>query len=173
MKIGDPIEGFHRTLQVDKRKIDGLLLIRHEVFEDDRGFLYEVIHHNDFFVQQIGQVYIVGDPARFTIRAFHKHEKIHDWFCIVNGSSKFAFVDDRQESPTYKLTDVFVISSRKPSLIVVPPGVFHGWMSLEDNTLMVSIASHVYNRVSPDEIRVPANAFNDLFGRDIWRIEAK
>jgi dTDP-4-dehydrorhamnose 3,5-epimerase len=166
-------KGQLRDLKVERRKIDGLEIIRLEVLEDDRGFLYEVVHDNDHFVPHIGQVYVVGDPARGAIRAFHKHAELHDWFCLVSGSAKFAFVDDRPESPTYRQPDTFVISARRPSLIVVPPGVYHGWMSLEDNTTMLSVASHVYDRVAPDETRVPPQAFENLFGRDVWKVEAK
>jgi dTDP-4-dehydrorhamnose 3,5-epimerase len=165
--------GQQRQLNVERRRIDGLELIRLDVHEDDRGFLYEVAHENDHFVPQIGQVYVVGDPGRGAIRAFHKHDELHDWFTIVAGSAKFAFVDDRPESKTHRAVDSFVISARKPSLIVVPPGVYHGWMSLEDQTLMLSVASHVYDRQKPDEIRVPPDAFNDLFGRNPWVVEAK
>jgi dTDP-4-dehydrorhamnose 3,5-epimerase-like enzyme len=68
---------------------------------------------------------------------------------------------------------VVVTSARRPTLIVVPPGVFHGWVALEDNTLLLSVASHVYDRLEPDEVRVPPQAFASLFGRDVWTVEAK
>jgi dTDP-4-dehydrorhamnose 3,5-epimerase-like enzyme len=46
--------------------------------------------------------------------------------------------------------------------------VYHGWMSLEDDTMMISTASEVYNRANPDEERVPY----DSFGYD-WSIKFK
>jgi dTDP-4-dehydrorhamnose 3,5-epimerase len=165
--------GQRRELATEPRKIDGLLLVRLDVREDERGYLYEIIHENDFFIPRIGQVYVVGDPARGAIRAFHKHRELHDWFCLVRGSAKFAFVDDRPASPTYRNVDALVISGRRPTLIVVPPGVYHGWMSLEDDTIMLSVASHVYDRENPDEERVSPHAFDELFGRDPWRVEAR
>jgi dTDP-4-dehydrorhamnose 3,5-epimerase-like enzyme len=58
-------------------------------------------------------------------------------------------------------------------MIVVPPGVYHGWMSLEDDTIMLSVASHVYDREHPDEERVSPHAFDDLFGKDVWQVEAR
>lgn len=168
-----PTRGQGRHLVTEERKIDGLLIVRLEMHEDDRGFLYEVIHDNDSFVPQIAQVYVVGDPARGAIRAFHKHRELHDWFCLIRGSAKFAFVDDRPESLTCRQADAFVISGRRPSLIVVPPGVYHGWMALEDDTIMLSVASHVYDREQPDEERVPTHAFDDLFGKNVWQVEAR
>ena len=79
-----------------------------------------------------------------------------------------AHVDDRAESPTFREMNTVVIGTRNPSLIVVPQGVFHGWMALEDDTLLVSTASDVYNRRKPDEIRV----LPDSFGY-VWEVKGR
>lgn len=135
---------------------------------DDRGYLIEILRSTDEHFTKFGQVYLVGDMVRGTIRAFHKHKILWDWFFISHGSAKFALVDDRKDSPTYKEINTFILSERKPQLLVVPPGIYHGWMSLEDDTQMVSTASEVYNRENPDEERVPY----DSFGYD-WSIKFK
>jgi dTDP-4-dehydrorhamnose 3,5-epimerase len=144
-----------------------------KVHEDDRGYLWEVVHGSDPFVGRFGQVYMVGDRIEKIIRAYHKHADLHDWFCIVHGSAKFVLVDDRENSPTYKKSDILIGSGRTPSLVVVPPGVYHGWMSLEPDTLMCSVASHEYNAGKPDEVRVPPDSFNKLLGFNPWEIVAK
>jgi dTDP-4-dehydrorhamnose 3,5-epimerase len=148
--------------------IKDVSLIDLKMNQDDRGFLYEVVHITDPFVTQFGQVYIVGDPVRGTIRAYHKHDELHDWFCIVKGSAKFVLKDDRANSETYGEVAAFVLSERQPKLLIVPPGIYHGWMSLEDDTLMVSTASHVYNRENPDEVRISPDSFGDL-----WTIKGR
>jgi len=61
-----------------------------------------------------------------------------------------------------------VIGERRPRLLVMPPGVYHGWMSLEDDTLMVSTASEVYNRENPDEVRIPPDSFGD-----VWTVQGR
>lgn len=139
--------------------IEGLKVIPLVVRMDDRGYLMEILRSVDPHFTKFGQVYMVGDMTRGTIRAFHKHEVLWDWFFISHGSAKFAFRDDRKESATYGNMETVITGSRNPSLIVVPPGVYHGWMSLEDDTQMISIASEVYNREKPDEVRVPPDSF--------------
>ena len=146
--------------------IEGVKLVSLDIHLDDRGYLIEIIRATDPYLQKFGQVYIVSDPVRGTIRAFHKHKKLWDYFFISHGSAKFILVDDREESPTYRSMNFFVISIRNPSLLVVPPGVYHGWVSLEDDTQMISTASEVYNRENPDEIRIPPDSFGD-----VWKIE--
>jgi len=140
--------------------------------EDDRGYLIEIVRHAEDsmphgVVHKFGQVYLVGDPVRGTIRAFHKHEELWDWFFISHGTAKFVLVDDR-EGPTKDEKMTIIASSRRPRLVVVPPGVYHGWMSLEDDTQMISVASHCYNPEQPDEVRIPPNFYGGL-----WTVKGK
>ena len=152
-------------------------LIDLTVHEDDRGYLFEIIHKSDDFVsgkgQELKQVYLVGNRIEKIIRAFHKHNELHDWFCIVRGSAKFVLVDDRKDSPTYQKYDLIVCSDRSPKLLVVPPGIYHGWMSLEPDTIMISSASQEYNRDKPDEYRVTPYYFDNLIGTNPWEIEGR
>ena len=143
--------------------IEGTKLVKLETHVDDRGYLTEIIRCDEEYFTKFGQVYLVGNFAKGTIRAFHKHAVLWDWFFISHGAAKFILIDDRKDSPTFKNIDTYVISARNPALIVVPAGVYHGWMSLEDDTQMVSVASELYNRKKPDETRIPPDSFGDLW----------
>lgn len=153
--------------------IEGVKIVPLTAHLDDRGYLVEIARNAGDpephgVVHQFGQVYLVGNPARGTIRAFHKHAELWDWFFISHGSAKFVLKDDRAGSPTFGEMMTVVSSDRKPGLIVVPPGVYHGWMSLEDDTQMISTASHVYNQAKPDEVRIPPDAFGD-----VWSVKGR
>ena len=134
-----------------------------QVRSDDRGNLFEIIRRDEKEFTTFGQVYIVEDRTPFTIRAFHRHFKLWDWFCISKGAAKFVFFDSKQK------TEIVVADSRQPKLITVPPKIWHGWMSLESNTQLVSIASQPYNRQKPDEERCDPYTL----GKEIWQLEAK
>ncbi|HPO68530.1 MAG TPA: dTDP-4-dehydrorhamnose 3,5-epimerase family protein [Candidatus Pacearchaeota archaeon] len=153
-------------MEKQKTKINGLEIIPFMVSFDDRGYLFEIIHNYD--MSKFGQVYVVGDPVRGVIRAFHKHNILWDYFCIIKGSAKFVFVDDRKESKTFKQQEIIILSEKSPKMIIVPPNIYHGWMSLEDNTIMISIASEVYNKENPDEVRISPDSFGD-----VWTIKGK
>jgi dTDP-4-dehydrorhamnose 3,5-epimerase len=145
------------------QQIDGVALVPLVTRADDRGFLIEIIRATDEHFSKFGQVYVVGDPVRGTVRAFHKHAVLWDYFFIVKGSAKFVLVDDRPGSDSQGSAEVFVLGERNPALLVVPPGVYHGWMSLEDRTLMISTASEVYDRENPDEVRIAPDHFGDFW----------
>lgn len=153
--------------------IQGVQLIPLTAHMDDRGYLVEVIRRAGggephAVAHQFGQVYLVGNMARGIVRAFHKHNELWDWFFISHGSAKFVLKDDRQSSPTFGRLATFITGARRPALIVVPPGVYHGWMSLEDDTQMVSIASHMYDSSQPDEVRIPPDSFGD-----VWTVKGR
>lgn len=148
--------------------IEGVEVVPLTARVDDRGYLIEIVRATDPYFTKFGQVYIVGDMARGTIRAFHKHEELWDWFFISHGSAKFVLKDDRPESPTHGEMMTVVGSERNPTLIVVPPGVYHGWMSLEDDTQLISTASEVYRRDNPDEVRIPPDSFGD-----VWTVKGR
>lgn len=135
---------------------------------DDRGYLIEILRASDRHFGKFGQVYLVGDLEAGTIRAFHKHEVLWDWFFISHGTAKFVLVDDRPDSPSYGCLETIVTGGRNPKLITVPPGVYHGWMALENDTQLISVASEVYCREQPDEVRIPPDSFGD-----VWSVKGR
>lgn len=148
--------------------IEGVALVPLVAHVDDRGYLIEILRAVDPNFSTFGQVYLVGNFGRGVIRAFHKHQEMWDWFFISHGAAKFILVDDRPGAATYRHMNVLIASSRNPSLIAVPPGVYHGWMSLEDDTQMISIASEVYRRARPDEVRIPPDSFGE-----VWAVKGR
>ena len=137
---------------------------------DDRGTLEEILRCDDPEFVKFGQVYLVRSRQPGTVRAFHRHEKLWDHFCIVSGSALFQFVDAEPGKPAAAGAKPYRIAAdaAKPVVLHVPPGVWHGWESLEPNTLLVSIGSEVYDASNPDEERVPADSFCAH-----WGVEAK
>jgi len=135
---------------------------------DDRGYLIEILRQTDEHFTRFGQLYMVGNFSKGVIRAWHKHNVLWDWFFISHGAAKFALKDDRKDRESFGRIENFVISQRNPAVLVVPPGVYHGWMSLEDDTQLISTASEVYNRENPDEVRVPPDAFDYA-----WEVEGR
>jgi len=140
---------------------------------DDRGSLYEVIHNydlpasNNLSVAPFGQVYVVQSPARWTIRAFHRHKQLWDWFTVVRGRAKIVVVKASSSAAPADRIWTFTLCQEKPARLEIPPGLFHGWQALTDDVIMLSVASHVYNREHPDEERITPYAF----GVRVWGIQ--
>ena len=156
---------------------------------DDRGDLAELWRKSWMEVDdkpfEVNQVYTVFDPSPGTVRAYHRHERLWDLFHIASGSAKFHIVMGPSQFPVEEMPDgeeasdfinregpdekIITLSARKPQLLIVPPFYWHGWMSLEPNTLLISLASHEYNRDEPDEERIHPY----MFGMAVWKVESK
>ena len=101
--------------------IESVKVVPLAVRVDDRGYLIEIARRADddephAVIHRFGQVYLVGDVTRGTVRAFHKHEELWDWFFISHGSAKFVLKDDREDSSTYGEMMTIVTGERNPRL---------------------------------------------------------
>lgn len=126
-------------------------------FIDERGYLMKMIRSAD--IPSFGEIYLIGDWAAGVIRAFHKHTYTEEWFTVISGTAKFLLYDDRPQSPRCGEVQSFVLSVRRPEVLFVPAEVFHGHMALENQTQILTVASHPYNPQEPDEVRAPHDSF--------------
>lgn len=138
--------------------IDAVKLVDRKTYYDERGDLSEIYRTDEDYHPEgitINQVYVVHDPQALVVRAFHRHKKLWDFFSVVHGRAKFVLVDELGSKKT------FIIDANDRKLLIVPPSVYHGWQSLMDDTAVLSIASHTYNRADPDEERVSYDSFGE------------
>jgi len=150
-----------------------------DVHADDRGSLFEVLRDYELpytrvagggDVPSFGQVYIVRSPVRGTVRGFHRHQRLWDYFTVVHGRAKVV-VARRDYGLSHVGNDAIwstVLAAEAPSVVVIPPYLYHGWEALDDQTILVSIGSEVYDSQCPDEERIPFDSFGD-----VWGIKAK
>lgn len=134
-------------------------------FIDDRGFLSQILPEGDESFQ-IKRIYSTGNFSRGVIRGFHKHKREKKAFFVPTGSAKFVAVDDRKDSATFKEINTFVLSTLNPSVLAVPTGVYTGWMSLEDGTVVIGISNEKFDKDNPDDERLDPYAYGD-----VWKVK--
>lgn len=145
--------------------IEGVKNTRIESFIDDRGFLSQILPEGDESFT-IKRIYSTGNFSKGTIRGFHKHKKEKKGFFVTSGSAKFVVVDDRKDSATYKEINTFILSTLNPSVLTVPVGVYSGWMSLQNDTVILGISSEPFDKENPDDERLDPFAFED-----VWKVK--
>ena len=90
------------------------------------------------------------------ISAWHCHERQTDRIFVVQGSIRLVLFDDREASATRGKLDVLLMSPLRPTLVTIPPGVWHGLQNLEpDTSTFVNLFDHAYRYDDPDEWRLP------------------
>lgn len=129
-------------------------LVRHC---DERGYLLEVLRDDDGLLERFGQTtYTMTYPG--VIKAFHWHRKQHDLWYVAAGEAMVVLYDLREESPTYRKTQVIFAGEHSPQLIVIPPGVAHGYRVLGDRPVgLFYHTTRSYDPSDPDEERIPYN----------------
>jgi dTDP-4-dehydrorhamnose 3,5-epimerase len=127
-------------------------LVRHC---DERGYLLEVLRDDDELLERFGQTtYTVAYPG--IIKAFHWHRKQYDLWFVPLGQARVVLYDLRENSPTYLSTQVIYAGEHRPLLIVIPPGVAHGYQVLGDKPMgLFYHTTRSYDSEEPDEERIP------------------
>lgn len=130
---------------------------------DDRGFLYQIYGNYLEKFPEVKRIYVVGNFGRGTIRGFHKH--LEEWksYFVANGAAKFVLVDESKNILTY------VLGINQPYVLIVPPKYFHGWISLEDNTLLIGLSNKSLEESLDDDIRI--GPFE--FGKEVWEVRPR
>ena len=135
--------------------IDGVKTKELKVIPDERGWLMEILRDDDEIFEKFGQVYLTtAYPG--VVKAWHYHKKQTDNFTCVHGIMKVALYDDRDDSPTQGEIDEFFVGEKNPTLISVPPKVWHGFKAIgEETAYFLSVPTEHYNYEEPDEYRKP------------------
>ena len=137
-------------------------------YHDDRGFFSEIIKFGEETFKQIKQTsYTETYPG--VIKAFHWHKKQYDVWFPVKGQIRIALYDLRQGSPTQGEKQEIFAGQTNPVLVLIPPGVAHGYQVLGQQTAgMFYHTTEAYDPANPDEQRI---SFDDPRVNFDWQIK--
>ena len=110
----------------------------------------------------LGEATRPGHVVHVTLNGFaetswHCHKIQNDLLFVIRGALKIAFYDDRDESPTYRQMDVLPFSQVRPTLIGIPPGVWHALKNAGAKEAgFITMNSKAFAYDDPDDWRLPA-----------------
>ncbi len=111
--------------------IHGVLQHSLKVIPDERGRLMEILRRDDDFFRGFGQVYLTTVYPG-VVKAWHYHKVQYDLFTCVRGMVKVVLYDGREDSPTGGELNELYVGEHSPCLVIIPPGVFHGWKCISE-----------------------------------------
>ena len=124
---------------------------------DDRGSVSFV---NDFNFNGVKRFYQVENHRRGFIRAWHGHKNEGKYVYVTSGSALIGVVDMETEE-----IKKFVLSSKTPKILWIPPGNYNGFKSLEENTKIIFFSTSTLDESLGDDIRQEHDKW------DIWNEE--
>ncbi len=150
--------------------IQGVKIKKIERHFDDRGFFSEIIKFGEETFKEVKQTsYTETYPG--VIKAFHWHKKQYDVWFPLKGNIQVVLYDTRENSSTFKQTQVIYAGEDKPLLILIPPRVAHGYRVLGVKRAgLLYHTSEDYDAKNPDEERIP---FDDAGIAFDWETENK
>jgi len=131
-------------------EISGVKLITLNRHSDQRGWINE--SWRDEWSEQIGipdqfvQDMLSWNNHAFTLRGMHALTvDQYKLVSVINGSIFDVVVDARKESDTYGKYVSVNLSVSNPTMLLVPPGCYHGYLTFEPNTAVSYKVSHYHS----------------------------
>ncbi len=159
-------------MKVFNTKIPGLVIIKPDIFGDDRGYFYESWQKEKFLKIGIDADFVQDNESKSgkgVLRGLHFQRPPYaqgKLVRVVKGSVLDVAVDIRKKSPTYGKWESIKITQENKLMVWVPEGFAHGFLVLEDDTIFQYKCTGFYNAGAEGSI-----LWNDLqLGID-WGIE--
>jgi len=131
-------------------EISGVKLITLNRHSDQRGWINE--SWRDEWSEQIGipdrfvQDMLSWNNHAYTLRGMHALTvDQYKLVSVVNGSIFDVVVDARKDSNTYGKYVTVNLSVSTPTMLLVPPGCYHGYLTFEKNTAVAYKVSHYHS----------------------------
>jgi dTDP-4-dehydrorhamnose 3,5-epimerase len=160
-------------MEIRPTPIPDLFIIQPKVFEDERGYFYESYSKAEFEKNGIYADFVQDNQSlsqKGVLRGLHFQNPPFAQGKLVRaikGSILDVAVDIRKASPTYGQHFDIELNETNKTMLWIPPGFAHGFLTLEDNTIFSYKCSNIYNKASEDCI-----LWNDPTLSINWKIDA-
>jgi len=123
---------------------------------DSRGYLIPIKESID---GEIGNIYVTS-AVRGAVKAWHYHNNQVDRLVCVKGRALVGLAFD---SGNQVILEKVVLDEMVPQMLIIPKKVYHGFMSLTRETVLLNVTDRKYD--PNDEHRLDWAAF----GASFWR----
>ncbi|MBT4340276.1 MAG: dTDP-4-dehydrorhamnose 3,5-epimerase [Bacteroidetes bacterium] len=146
-------------MEIIKTEIEGLLIIKPKVFEDERGYFYESYNEQAYQENGIAMNFVQDNQSkskRGVLRGLHFQNPPFAQGKLIRVLSGCVFdvaVDIRKDSETYGQWHSVILSEDNKLQYWIPPGFAHGFLTLENDTILSYKCTELYNKEAEGSIR--------------------
>jgi dTDP-4-dehydrorhamnose 3,5-epimerase len=124
-------------MQFEPTRLPEVVLIKPQVFGDQRGYFFESWHERKFSAAGIGARFVQANHShsvRHTLRGLHYQirQPQGKLVRVCQGEVFDVAVDIRRSSPRFGQWVGVRLSDRNHQMLWVPPGFAHGYLALSD-----------------------------------------
>src|SRR5574344_2200939 len=161
-------------MEYRKTEIDGVYILEHRVFNDDRGYFFEAWKKEDF-EEHVGPVDFIQDnesrSSYGVLRGLHYQKGEFSQaklVRVIKGKVLDVAVDIRKSSPTFGKHVMVELSEDNKRQFFIPRGFAHGFLVLSKEAIFTYKVDNVYAPQSEASIR-----WNDPELNLKWPIDPK
>ena len=146
-------------MKVVETEIAGVRIVEPDVFGDDRGWFCETYNAERYRRAGIDGLFVQDNEslsARGVVRGLHWQAAPHTQaklIRVIHGAVWDVTVDIRKGSPTYGRHVAVTLSAGNRRQLYVPRGFVHGFIVLEDDTLLSYKCDNLYRPESERGMR--------------------
>ncbi len=135
------------------------MIIKPIVFEDERGYFFESFNRDKFEQAGVDLQFVQDNESKSqkgVLRGLHFQNPPYaqgKLVRVMRGRVLDVAVDIREGSPTYGQWESIELSGENKFMYWIPPGMAHGFATLEDDTIFFYKCTNTYNKESEGSIR--------------------
>ena len=142
-------------MKIINKKLKNLFLIKHNVFNDKRGYFKEIIRENK--INTKFPFVVMSYSKKNVVRGLHLQTKKSQgkFVSVIKGRVFDVAVDLRKKSKTFGKYFSCILSETNAASIYIPPGFAHGFQALEKDNYVIYSCSRYRDKNS--EISINCN----------------
>ena len=138
---------------VEKKEIEGILIFENDIFFDDRGYFMEFYNEKKFKKNILENLSFKQDNIscskknvlrgmHFQLPPFEQGKLVQ----VIKGKALDVVVDLRKGSKTFGEHLRIELSGNNKKKLWIPPGFAHGFLSLENDTILSYKCTNYYSK---------------------------
>jgi len=135
-------------VEVDKTKLDGVLLIKPDIFEDHRGEYVETYNEELYHKHGVTVKFVQDDismSTRHVLRGIHGDAETWKLISCLYGKFYLVVVNGNTESEHFGTWQSFVLSDKNRHQVLVPPLYGNGHLIMSDKAIFHYKQNTYYN----------------------------
>lgn len=147
-------------MEIQKTKLDGVLLIKPDIHEDFRGTYAETFHkklYEEKFAEHGTKVDFVCDNLSTSscgvLRGVHGDQKTYKLIWCGYGRFYLVVLNYNESSPQFGKWDSFILTAENRHQVLIPPKFGNGHLALSETIMFCYKQSEYYDPQSQFSIR--------------------
>jgi dTDP-4-dehydrorhamnose 3,5-epimerase len=146
-------------MEIIPTEIPDVIIIKPDVYGDDRGYFFESYHEEKFAAFGIKGSFVQDNESssqKDVLRGLHFQREPFaqgKLVRVISGAVLDVAVDIRRNSPTFGKWVSMKLTGENKWICWIPEGFAHGFVTLEANTVFSYKCTGIYNKESEGSIR--------------------